>query len=314
MPDRMTRLAARLEAFFWRPCDPLGLAVFRILFGALALLTGALLWPDWQVWFGPAAAMTLETSELIGPRFVLSVFQWLPDSEGWAAAVFGAYMLAALSLSVGFYSRTSALLLFVLMTSLQGRNFTIWHSGDLLARLLALGLSFSPAGARLSVDRLISRGGPSQDAPAFALRMMQLQLCFVYLSTALWKLSGRDWLEGSALFYAAQLEDFRRLGFPAWIVQDDRLSRVATWGALAAELAIPILIWSRRARAGALILGLTLHASLELAMSIPLFEWYMAICFLLFVDPDDLRGAWAWLGRKRRGPGRSLSRALSNES
>ncbi len=93
------------------------------------------------------------------------------------------------------------LLVFISLTSLHQRNPFVLHSGDTILRLFSLLLAFAPVGAMLSVDAWVS-GTVASDSPPWALRLMQVLMATIYLRSLGWKLRGRWWREGSAVYWA----------------------------------------------------------------------------------------------------------------
>src|SRR6266536_4493439 len=93
------------------------------------------------------------------------------------------------------------LLVFISLTSLDQRNPFVLHSGDTILRLFSLLLAFAPVGAMLSVDAWVS-GTVASDSPPWALRLMQVLMATIYLRSLGWKLPGRWWREGSAVYWA----------------------------------------------------------------------------------------------------------------
>lgn len=285
--------AAAWQAFWFTPSSPLPLAVFRILFGLLVLANGILMAPDWLVWFGERGIVTPETAHGLlaaGPR--PDVFGWLPAGDGWTYLVLGAYLTAALGLTFGFYTRTSAVVLLVCFLSMHNRDPLILNSPDKLMRIITFILIFSPAGAALSLDRRLRaargevQGDPARVSP-WTLRLLQVQLATVYLDAALIKSGGTTWLDGTALHYALRVDTFAR--FPIPYVPDHLWAiNALTWGTLALEFALGTLVWLRPLRYPVLLGGLLFHAGIGWAMTVPLFGLLMAIMYVVFVDAADL--------------------------
>jgi hypothetical protein len=294
-------VAAGWEAFFHRQEPVAGLALFRILLGLLLLLNWALLAPDLLTWLGEAGALAPETARtLAGPR--LSLFAVVPATDAWTVALFLGTVLATLGLTAGYRTRWSAALTFLGLVSIHHRNPLILHSGDALLRLVTFLLILSPAGETLSVDRWLRRGdGPAGAAPvrrpAWARRLIQLQVSALYLSAAGWKLAGEPWRDGTAVYYVLRLSEFYRFPLPLedrWI-ESLAVTRALTWASLAIELALGILVWVPRLRYPVLVAGAGLHLALEYTLNIPLFQWLMLACLVTFVPPDDLVRAGRWL-------------------
>ena len=286
-------VAAAWQAFWFAPTSPLPLAVFRILFGSLVLANGLLLAPEWLVWFGERGILSAETAHAIvvpGPR--IDVFPWLPTGDGWTLLVLGAYLAAALALTLGLFTRTSAAILLVCLLSMHTRDPLILNSGDNLMRIATFILMFSPAGAALSLDRRLGAAGAGALRPPplvvpWTLRLLQLQLATVYLATALLKSTGETWIDGTALYYAVRVEDFARFSIP-YLPDHLGAIKLATWSTLALEFALGTLVWLRPLRYPVLAGGLLLHAGIGWAMTIPLFGLLMVILYVVFVDAADL--------------------------
>jgi Vitamin K-dependent gamma-carboxylase len=283
--------------FFFAEQSPLPIALFRILYGMLVILTLALLRPDWLNWYGEHAWLSLPTALKLEPGHRLDLFSIIPQSDAWVEAIFWVTMGSAVSLTLGLFTRISSILVFICLTSIQQRNLYIIHGGDVFLRLAGFFLIFAPAGAALSLDHLIrvKRGEESRSIrprSPWAQRMIQLQLSFMYLAAFLLKIKGAPWLEGTALFYVYHLDEFKRFPLPAWFLRPTVL-KLGTWSALVLEFSLGVLIWVRQFRYVLLTLGLLFHLWLEYSLNIPLFQWDILSAYVLFVDADDISRVWS---------------------
>jgi hypothetical protein len=59
-----------------------------------------------------------------------------------------------------------------------------------------------------------------------------------------------------------------------------------TYGTLAVEFSIGVLVWNRRLRPYVLLAGIALHLSIELTMRIGFFSWAVLVAYLAFVPPE----------------------------
>lgn len=292
------------QAFWFAPVSPLPLAAFRILFGLVVLANGLQLAPDWGTWFGAHAVLAPETARALAGGARPDLFAWLPAGDGWTYLVYGAFMASALGLTLGLRTRTSAAALLVCILALHTRNPLVFNGADNFMRVVAFILIFSPAGAALSLDRRrLARGeaaGPPAPVEPWALRLLQLQLSALYLTTALAKTQGETWLDGTAIHYALRIEDFARFEIP-FLLDHLWAIKVATWSALAIELALGTLVWVRELRYPVLLGGLLLHAGIGWAMTIPLFGLMMVATYVAFVDGAHLERALAAARAVARG-------------
>lgn len=116
---------------------------------------------------------------------------------------------------------------------------------------------------------------------------MQLQISALYLQTAVFKLTGRTWLEGSASHYATRLLAHRRHRLPAW-ADTAAAHKVATWATIAVELSGGTLIWLEPLRYPILAGLVGLHVTIHLLMRMHLFQWTMLAALLLLAPGEDL--------------------------
>jgi hypothetical protein len=115
---------------------------------------------------------------------------------------------------------------------------------------------------------------------------MQCQLSLIYLATVRAKLTGTTWSDGTAVSYALQLWDMLLLPVPSFIKNNALLMNLATWGTLALETAIPILVWNRRLRPWVLGAGVLLHLGIMVTMAVGFFTPAMFVLYLSFLPPQ----------------------------
>lgn len=279
--------------FFFQPIDPASIGIFRILFGILLLLNGIILFPNLLTWYSEKGVLTFDTAHKItaGPR--INLLELLPQNDAWIYIFFCFYMIAALCLTLGLFTRLSAASVFLALVSFHHRNVLILNSGDTFLRVVTFFLIFSQAGKAYSLDWIwkVVRGHQSVEpvlASPWAQRMIQIQFSLVYFYTVLWKLQGSYWRDGTALHYISRLEEYRRFPVPVFF-ENLILTKLATWTTLGIELAMSTLIWVPGLRSSVLILALLLHLGIEYSMNIPLFEWIMIATLVLFIHPESLR-------------------------
>lgn len=288
------------EAFL-EPRSPVPVALFRILYAVIVLADIALLRPDWMIWFGPRGLVSLQTMQQMETGARLDLFAMLPQTAFWTDAIFWALLVSALFLLVGLYTRAASIAVFVLVASLHQRNLYIVHSGDTMLRVTGFFLMFAPAGAALSIDRLRAiwkgREGvePAWRAP-FAQRMIQVEMAVLYLMAFWSKSMGPAWVDGTAVYYVQNLEQFQRFPLPS-ILHSLPMVKLETWFTLAVEFSLGALVWIKELRYPILLAGLMLHLGLEYSMNVPMFQWIALATYVTFVDAADLARAWSWARR-----------------
>ena len=284
----MTFQGVLAKCYQWltQPVSPYPLALFRILFGIILLLNGLFLYPDLDTWFSSNGIFSLELARKVTGSNRLNVFLWFGDSPQVVAMVFWSYMLAGFGLVIGLAPRAMALVVFVCIASFSHRNIFILHSGDTFLRVISFLMIFAPSAAALSLQSWLA-GGPKKSINAEAYRLIQFQVCLVYLATFVFKTQGNQWMDGSAVYVVQQLTEFERFSLPEFM-RTPFMSKVLTWGTLAIEGFFPIGVWFRDTRLPILGAMIAMHLGIEYSMNVQLFEWTMITTVVLFLSEREI--------------------------
>lgn len=313
------RALVRLWDRLWfAPVDARAVGAFRVALGLTALVSFVCMTPEMATYYGPDPALVRAAGA--HPVWQASLYSWIPEPS-WVPAV---HLLAALPLvafTVGFGGRVGHLLALVVLLSLHHGAPSVLNSGDRLIRQLMLVLLTVPSSRAVSVDawRARRRGQPLPGTvPVVAHRLVQAQVCWMYLHTALLKAEGTTWWNGSAVYYALSADPLVRfpelldgvlLGWPPFVYG----TAVLTWVTLAWEAGFVVLVLWRPTRILALLIGLLLHLGIAVFLMIAPFSFATLACYLLFVDPSRV-GRWvdaaaAAVGRGSSAPGLSPRQA-----
>jgi len=293
------KLLSGWNDFWFAPVSAISIAVYRIFFGVLATASGVSIGKDLLVWCGENGVLSLKTAESVAPHPHINLFLFLPQGDCWVIAFFVLFMTAAIMLTVGLFTRWSAIAVWLGILSFCNRNPAFTNGGDNIMEICAFFLIFSQAGEALSVDRFLEGRkhnqslGVRRGAP-WAQRLIQIQLVVIYFTAFCLKISGRTWVSGEAVYYSSRMDLFWRFHIP-YVFEHLWTIRLLTWGTLAFEGLFPVLIWIKEFRYPFLFIGLLFHAGLEAAMDIPFFQWATVAMYVTFIDPEDLNLVIAWI-------------------
>lgn len=281
--------------FFFKPQSPTPVCLFRILYGIVVLADLVMLRPEWLMWYGPHAFVSLDTTNKLSLATTMSLFSILPQTNLAINIFFWVFLVCTVFLTFGFMTRFSSVAVYVCLGSIQVRNGFILNSGDTLMLVTGFFLMFAPCAATLSVDHWlrVRRGKADPVVLLFspwAQRMLQIQTAVVYFATFYWKSMGVLWMNGTAVYYALNLQDFHR--FPLPPLHNLILIKSLTWLTLLIEFSLGVLIWFKELRYPVLLAGLCLHLGIEYSMNIPLFEWIIVATYVNFIEPEDLTRTW----------------------
>ncbi len=209
-------------------------------------------------------------------------------SDPLLVAAWAGGCVALLALALGLFSRISAFVAYVFLVSIHTRNDAICSGGDYLAQMCVFFLIWLETGAAYSLDaRWFGRGKPFVAAAPW--RAMQVRLALLYTLTAVFKLAG-VWLSGDGIYVSLQQLGFvRPLG--AVLLEHPTLAKLMTWGVVATELSVGLLIMfpldNRRARRYAAIGSTLVQLGICAMMRVGAFTWVMLwTCVLLWPERE----------------------------
>lgn len=283
----MSAAVATWRRFWFDPEPTSTLALVRIAFALVALGWTLSLAPDVEHFFGRSGI----TPDQPSVRWQLG-FLGRFGSPAVVLATYQVLLVAIVCLLVGYRTRLASVVTFLGLLAFQRRNPYILNSGDVLVRLLAFYLVFAPAGAALSLDRRRQARAAGESFWAFpsrapwALRMLQVQMSVLYLFTVWAKVRGTTWNDGTAVSLALRIEDLERFPIPDAVAQSLLAANLLTYGTLAVELALAVLVWNRRARPWVLAAGIALHLFIDLTITVGFFSYAILVTYVAFVPPE----------------------------
>jgi uncharacterized membrane protein YphA (DoxX/SURF4 family) len=318
--------------FWFSPTNPATLSAIRVFTGAMLFYTHLVWSRDLQGFFGqngwlPAQLMTdLHQYMNGGPdaatRANWSYFYYI-DSPGLLWTVHIAALVVFFCLMIGFFSRTMAVLAYLIAVSYANRITPGGYFGlDKINCLLAMYLMLGPCGARYSLDRLwrLRRGAPKDVSPSvsanLAIRLIQIHMCIIYLFSGLGKLQGESWWNGYAVWISSANQEYQFLVDMTWLANHPYLINILTHVTVFWELTYCALVWPRLTRPWVLLMAVLVHVGIAVAYGMPTFGLVMLIGNLAFISPDTVRrwldpaaGRVALLVAGGKGQGRAAAAA-----
>jgi uncharacterized membrane protein YphA (DoxX/SURF4 family) len=221
---------------------------------------------------------------------------------GFAQALTVLWALSVAALLAGFWSRTSAVIAWVLAVSYFNLNTDIHDGGDRVRIVGLFYLMLSPCGAVWSIDRWRHERGNRGTRPVFVppwpLRLLVLQLMVIYVCGGVEKLRHEAWRDGTTLEYVLgdlywSLSSYSSSLLPPGIA---RLSAivVAAW-----EVGFPLLILFPLTRPLTLMMGVFFHLSILVTMRIGLFPLYMLCFYIPLIPWERLSRSSDWAASER---------------
>jgi uncharacterized membrane protein YphA (DoxX/SURF4 family) len=287
--ERVRHAVSAWDRFWFAPVDTSTLALFRIAVATVILSWTLALAPSLYAFYSRDGI--LPAYPVYEGTLAWGLIEYFPGNAAVTLFYF-LLLIGSICLLFGFLTRFAAFIVFVCVVSFAHRNPWVLNSGDLLVQVLAFYLILAPAGEALSVDRWLKSGRSFWEFPArsiWPLRLVQVQVSILYVAAVWAKVRGVTWNDGTAVSFALRIGDLQRLPVPGFITDSLVISNLLTFGTLAIELAIGILVWNRILRPWVLLLGVSLHLGIDYSVRVGFFSWAVLVAYIAFIPPDSAR-------------------------
>ncbi|PKB83221.1 MAG: hypothetical protein BZY88_02700 [SAR202 cluster bacterium Io17-Chloro-G9] len=285
-PLGAARWAPKLQELFG--VDLRSLALFRVGLGSLVIADLVTRAADLNAHYTDAGVLPRPALvESVGNYWNLSIHN-LNGSIQVEAGIFLIHGIVAFLLLVGCRTRLATILCWFLTISLAGRNPLVLSGGDNLLGLLLFWGMFLPLGARFSIDSALNSAPPRESSRyvSAATVAVLVQVCFVYLFSAMLK-SDPIWREDySALYYALSIDQLVTgfghflLGYPGLLVA---LTMVTFWTELIGPIIVFSPVFTGPIRLAMVAAFLALHLGIALTMNLGFFTYISMAGWILFV-------------------------------
>ncbi len=246
---------------------------------------------------------------------VWSVWYHLTDPTAMLA-LHGLILVAMAMFTAGCCTRVTSVLTWVGALSYIQRSQVTLFGMDTMMNILLIYLMLGPSGGALSVDRLIARWwagrrarkagrpAPPWEPPApsrsagFALRLIQIHFCFIYLASGLSKLLGSTWWGGTALWLTWANYEFAPFQYKLyqdlliWLADHRLVLEFVMSGAvlftLVLEIGLPFMIWVPQLRWAMIVGAVLLHTGIAVTMGLTTFGLLMLCMLLAFVPVETV--------------------------
>jgi hypothetical protein len=293
----------RIGTFAFAPARAEPLAALRIGLAAVLLCQAALIAPSYREIYGRGGLLQGSLQDFLArpglPHIGGLIRLLAPAGIGEGAilvVVGGLYALSLVALALGLRTRVAAALAWflhlTLMTTGEGTNY----GADQLAHIFLYYLVWIPSGRALSLDRVLRRVRPGPSPWArLALRVVQLHLCIVYLTSGAAKALSPSWRNGDAIWRVVMTPEYRRFGFDfSWLASHPAVATGAGWAVLGVELGYAALVWPNRTRRAWVLCTVALHLGIAVFMGLTVFGAVMIVltasAFGVGAEPRGGRG------------------------
>lgn len=301
------------EHFFFAPQTSLQVGVFRFVFALNALVMYSVRFRNWRFYYTDAGFLPARDVFEILPEFYRPQIAWFPQTPTLALAMNIGLLLCLLLLLVGLVPRVAAFIGFFLHVALIQRNYAVSYGADFITTFMFFSLIFIDSSRRFSlaswwrtrrgVVLTNDAGTVSQLLSSAFTRVMQIQLCLIYMYTGLEKMKGASWWDGSAIWAVIGNQQIMFID-ASWTRNIPLLLAAMTFTTLLFEIYFAPLVWIPALRKWVLLIGCMMHIGIALSVGLFYFSFGMMCMYVLWADRGWLEGVlsgWfrvpaSWMG------------------
>lgn len=275
----------------------IGIALLRIVIGLATVMYCLADYGNRRFLWGPDSYDSIPTAKAALSHGAFSLYL-LSHSPVWFEILFHATILV----SAAFMIRGGRVLTVaqaVLMWSLHNRNQDVLEGGDNLAQILVLFMVFTVSDAYFAPGAGARRAGlRARTAPSagtvvhnLAAYLIVFQTAVLYVAAGYWKITGKMWQDGVALYYISRITGFQMSSAYAHVMRNAYVGTAVGYFTVFAELALPFAILSARAwvrKANTLALE-GMHLGIIVCMGLVCFGLLMIGADCTCLRDDDYR-------------------------
>lgn len=279
--------------------DTRALAAFRVAVGAILLSDLCYRARDLVAFYTDAGVLPREASATVYPTLSTYSIHGLSGAAQVQWLLFGLAAVLAVLLVVGYRTRAAAVGSWLLLASLQFRNYLVLNGGDTVLLVALFVALFLPLGERWSLDALASDRETRTRVAGFGTAALLSQVLLIYATNAVFKLRSDVWKSGRAVPTVYQVDRFT-VGLGEVLADVEAVLVALNYGWLALLVASPLLVVAtgrrRTALAGAFAAG---HVGMYLTLDLGFFPHAMLACLLLVLPSTAWDRVEATLARVR---------------
>ncbi|CAZ97005.1 HTTM domain-containing protein [Zobellia galactanivorans] len=255
------------------PIEAAPLAVFRILFGVMMLLSIVRFWS-----YGWIEKLYIQ------PKLFFSYygFEWVKPLGAYTYLIFIICGLSAIFVALGYRYRMAIIMFFLSFTYIELMDKTTYLNHYYFISLVGFLMIFLPANAYFSLDAKLNPKKAFQKIPAWTVNGIKLMLGIVYFYAGLAKLNS-DWL-----FKAMPLKIWLPSKFDTPLLgqflHEEWVQYAFSWFGASYDLAIPFLLLYKKTRPFAFLMVVVFHVTTRVLFPIGMFPYVMIVSTLIFFD------------------------------
>lgn len=289
-----------------------GSSFLRILLGATLLVQLLVNFPFLNYSWGPASAWSQNlhaSEEFLGQRLLFG-----PTSDLTVATIAYVLLLAAtIAFLIGWHTRIATLTVLVLNTWLSFSDGIYMNQSDNFLRMALIYCLFMKVAEHWSIDAKRRKRKTTESRlrvtfnPYFNLlhnvsvTALGAHICLIYVASAMFKIQGNLWQNGTALYYPLGLPHYAAWPELNSLVEHSAIGIfIGTYAAVYFQLFFPFMLLNKYLRKIALLGIVAMHLGIAVLMGLPFFSFFMLAGDSIFVSSKTYKAVDTWVRKKAR--------------
>lgn len=260
------------------------ISIPRIAIGIATLLHILFLIPNFSAYFLDSGFITTSQVQSFSSSFSLL---FLSNNEFFIRICFGIWLLACISLIVGFFPRLCAGLCYLMIVSFVNRFPWLDYGGFMFIRFALFWMIFQKSNPlQFFKKNRNSQSHPAEDLCAWPVKVIQIQTGFIYLISALMKLREPLWINGTQM--ESVLNIYGVVWNFTWLKNSPTLVALMTYVPMFSELSFPFLVWFKGTRRFVIAAVVIMHIGIMFTMNVTFLSETMLCLLCSFVKTEDI--------------------------
>lgn len=268
----------------------IGASILRIGLGIVILYNYSINYSQRHfLWGSDGITKTPNSKEYMN----FSIYQF-SDSTLYFEIIFHLGILLALLFTLGYKTGFVSILNYIFLFSLQQENGLILDGGSNIMIIVLFYMMFMKTNAYFSLENQNYEVTDKQNyyfstVHNIALLAIIVQLSILYLNSALYKVMGETWQNGTATYNILQVQDFNLPWLTDLIISNDTVVVVSTYITLLVQLAFPFMLFNKYTKYLVLLILVPMHLGIAFAMGLITFSLIMIILDSLLITDNDYK-------------------------
>ena len=240
------------------------------------------------------------------PDFYRPFIQWFFWPDIYVGIVHMVLIALLLLATVGLTNRPLLFITWVLHQGILNRNYAILFGADVIGGLFLFYLCFTNCTKYLSFRNIIFKktdkvtdANVTDYLSSTFFRIIQIQLCAIYMYTGFEKLKGNTWWDGTALWTVFANPQFSQFDFK-FLSHTPLFFAISTFLSIVFEVYFAPMMMNKTYRVYWLIGGVVFHISIGILLGLMAFSMVMISTYVLFLDREFIISTVKWISFKTK--------------